>query len=332
MRLSAELVPVVTGTVVPPTAAQSVRDVDASRWNEAAARELAVSIWLGAQKSPHTREAYRRDITQWFAWCDTGAVPVRDARRADVDDWRNLLTARPESPATIARRMCTVSSFYDYWLAEDIVARNPAKRAKRPAVSSTPVSIALTRRQAADLLAYVNGMTDRRPGVIVRLLAETGMRVSEMCSSRVPDIGMSGGHHTLSITRKGGERQALAIAGGTYERVVTYLDGRDDGWILEVRRTERRAGSDGRMDRSYVRQLLRRVSREAGLPPAVHEHMHPHVLRHSAATILAADGVPPSEIQQLLGHADLRTTQRYIHHAQSLDASPVYRLAALIAD
>jgi len=61
------------------------------------------------------------------------------------------------------------------------------------------------------------------------------------------------------------------------------------------------------------------------------ERMHPHVLRHSAATILAEDGMPVHEIQELLGHADLRTTQRYIHHAESLDASPVYRLAALIS-
>lgn len=321
-----ELVPVTAGIIVPRP---SVRDVDASLWGEQSARDRAVAIWLAAHGSPHTREAYRRDIGRWFAWCDEAAVPVSAARRADVDAWRDELGTASESPATIARRLSAVSSFYDYWLTEDIVTRNPAKRARRPKVSTAPVSIALTRQQAADLLTYVNSMTDQRPGVIVRLLAETGMRVSELCGASVPDIGMSGGHHTLTITRKGGARQALPIAGGTYDRVMTYLGGRDDGWILEVKRTERRTGG-GQMDRSYVRQLLRRVSREAGLPPSVHERMHPHVLRHSAATLLAADGVPPHEIQQLLGHADLRTTQRYIHHAQSLDASPVYRLARLL--
>jgi integrase/recombinase XerC len=59
--------------------------------------------------------------------------------------------------------------------------------------------------------------------------------------------------------------------------------------------------------------------------------MHPHVLRHSVATLLAADGVPVHEIQNLLGHASLQTTQRYIHHAESLDASPAYRMAALLS-
>lgn len=325
----AELVPVVAGTIV----RASVRDVDAAQWDRPDMRKQAVKIWLDAQRSEHTKAAYRRDIAKWFRWCDEADVPVADARRADVDLWRNELTADSESPATIARRLSSVSSFYDYWLTEDIVARNPAKRAKRPKVSIEPVSIALTRRQAADLLAYVNSTSDQRTGIIVRLLAQTGMRVSELCNARAEDLGMSGGHHTLTITRKGGERQALPIGGDTCERIMDYLDGRTAGWILEVRRTERRgAGNDGCMDRSYVRVLLRRISREAGLPPEVCERMHPHVMRHSAATLLAADNVPPHEIQQMLGHADLRTTQRYIHHAKSLDASPVYRLTQLLAE
>jgi integrase/recombinase XerD len=324
-----ELVPVVTGTIIQP--GRSVRDVDASQWGEQTARLLAVGIWLDAQRSPHTAEAYGRDIARWFASCDQNSVPVHDARRADVDQWRLALAAAGGSPASIARQLSAVSSFYRYWLSEGIVTRNPAQEAKRPKVSSAPVSIRLTRRQAATLLAHVNSLNDQRPGVIVRLLAETGMRVGELCGARVADLGMSGEHHTLAVIRKGGERQELPIARGTWQRVKAYRGGRPDGWLLEVRRTERRQG-DGRMDRSYVRQLLRRIARDAGLPAEVCDRMHPHVLRHSAATILAEDGVPIHEIQQLLGHADLRTTQRYIHHAQSLDASPVYRLAGLLAD
>jgi site-specific recombinase XerD len=319
----------VTGLIVAAPQG-SVRDVDPARWGEDEARALAVEIWLSAQASEHTKAAYRRDIGYWLDWCDESGTPVNDARRADVDMWRLELEARSLSPATIGRKLSVVSSFYDYWLAEDIVARNPAKRAKRPAVSAEPVSIALTRVQAAALLAYVDGMTDLRPGVIVRLLAETGMRVSELTAARAEHLGMTSGHHTLTVTRKGGKQQALPIAATTRLRLDDYLDGRMDGWILHVVRSERRKG-DGQMDRSYVRQLLRRVSREAGLPREVCEHMHPHVLRHSAVTILAEDGVPPHEIQRLVGHGDLRTTQRYIHHREGLDGSPVYVMARLLS-
>jgi integrase/recombinase XerD len=322
--MSADLAPL-TGTVV--AVPQSVRQVDPRAWDEESARSAAVEFWLQSVKSQHSKDAYRRDIGLWFAWCNENDIPVDDARRADVDGWRESMTA---APATIARRLSAVSSFYRYWVAEDIVARNPAQNAARPAVSPEPSSISLSRQQSAALLAYLNDLSDQRPGVIFRLLAETGMRISELTGAGVTDLAMSGGHHVLTIIRKGGKAQMLPIAGGTYARVTDYLAGRTAGYILEVKRTDRRKG-DGRMDRSYVRQLLRRVAREAGLPPEVHEHMHPHVLRHSAATLLAADGVPPHEIQMLLGHADLRTTQRYIHHAESLDASPVYRLAQLLA-
>jgi site-specific recombinase XerD len=305
----------------------SARDVRARDWDGDAAWTVAVEIWLRSVRSQHSRAAYRRDIALWRTWCDEAAVPLDDARRGDVDAWRDELDG---AAATIARRMSAVSSFYRYWLEEDVVARNPAHGASRPAVSKAPGSISLTRRQAADLLAYLDSLADPRPGVIFRLLAETGMRISELTGARITDMSMSGGHHILTVTRKGGIIAILPVASTTYDRVTVYLAGRAEGYILMVKRTERRQG-DGQMDRSYVRQLLRRTAREAGLPPEVWQRMHPHVLRHSAATLLAADGVPIHEIQQLLGHADIRTTQRYIHHAESLDASPVYRMAQLLA-
>lgn len=324
--------PVLSGTVVPARAPLSARDVDASRWDERDALRLAVSIWLDAQRSPHTKDAYARDIARWLAWCDERDVPVNDARRGDVDAWRNDLEGAGLQPGGIARRLSAVSSFYAYWAAEDVVSRNPAANAKRPRVSPAPVSIALTRPQAQMLVTYADEIAgrDMRPGVICRLLAETGMRVGELTGARVEAITMTLGHRVIPVVRKGGEVQQLPVATTTRLRLDAYIGDRTSGWILEVRLTSRRKG-DGRMDRSYVRQLLQRISREAGLPEEVCRRMHPHVLRHSAATLLAADGVPPHEIQVLLGHADLRTTQRYIHHAQSLDASPVYRLAQLIA-
>lgn len=324
---AAELVPVLAGTVIAPSAG---RDADPARWNQPDALELAVRKWLAAYESPHTRAAYRRDFDRWTAWCESRGAHPGTARRADVDDWRRMLTDRGESAATVARRLAAVSSFYIYWLTEDAITRNPAERSRRPKVSAEPGSIFLTHRQAADLLGYVATLDDLRPGVIVRLLAETGMRVGELCGARVADLMPVGEHHVLAVVRKGGERQQLPVARGTLGRVREYLGGRQDGWLLEVRATARRRG-DGQMDRSYVRRMLRRISREAGLPDEVWQRMHPHVLRHSAATLLAADKVPPHEIQRLLGHASLSTTQRYIHHAEDLDNSPVYKLAALYA-
>lgn len=324
-----ELEPVLAGTIVarPPTL--SVRDVDSSRWGDPEWLHLAVDIWLDAQRSNHTKAAYRRDFGYWTAWCIQNGVPVNDARRADVDKWWN--EGMPGlSPASVCRRISTISSFYKYWASEDVVPRNPAADINRPGVSSAPVSIALSKPQAALLVGYTDSLADPRPGVITRLLAQTGMRVGELTAAEVPDLAMSGGHNLVELTRKGGKRQQVVVLPNTYERTMEYLGGRATGYILYVAPTERRRG-DGQMDRSYVRQLLIRIAREAGLPAEVWRRMHPHVLRHSVATLLAADGVPVHEIQQLLGHASLQTTERYIHHAQTLDNSPAYRMQKILA-
>jgi site-specific recombinase XerD len=314
----------VTGTLVIPAAGLSIRDVDPARWGQDTARNLAIHLWLEAQRSRHTREAYGRDILAWFAWCDDTGVPINDARRPDVDSWRNSLTAAGLAPSTVARKLSAVSSFYSFWLSEQMVTRNPAAHAKRPAVGNQPGSIALTRQQASALLAYTDSLDDRRPAVIVRLLAQTGMRIGELCAARAEDLGMSSGMHTLTVTRKGGKEQQFPIAGSTYERITAHLGDRRDGWLIRTR--------NGRpLDRSPVRRQLRTLSVKAGLPEEVCARMHPHVLRHSVATLLAEDRVPVHEIQALLGHADIRTTQRYIQHRDDLETSPVHAMTRLLA-
>jgi len=326
-----DLVPVVTGRVVPAAPPASVRDVDAGFWHDPAARDAAVWFWVQSFGSAHTRDAYRRDVGGWFAYCDARGVPVDDARRNDVDGWRDELAAAGLAAATIHRRLAAVSSFYAYWVDEDVVERNPAANVRRPPRSREPTSITLTARQARQLLGYVDGLADTRPTVIVRLLAETGMRVGELLGARVEDLAMDDGHHILRITRKGGRGQALPVAPTTRHRITLHLAGRTEGYIVQARRPRRESASGGKLDRWYVWDLLRRVAREAGLPDEVVGSLHPHVFRASCATIAAAAGEPLVEIQRLLGHADPRTTDGYIGRTRGLAASPAYHVAALIA-
>jgi integrase/recombinase XerD len=328
--VSSDLVPVV-GQVVPAVQPGSVREVDAGFWHDPGARDAAVWFWVQSFQSTHTRDAYRRDVGGWFAYCDARGVPVDDARRNDVDGWRDELAAAGLAAATIHRRLAAVSSFYAYWVDEDVVERNPAANVRRPPHSREPASITLTARQARQLLGYVDDLADTRPSVIVRLLAETGMRVGELLGARAEDLAMDDGHYILRITRKGGRKQALPVAPTTRHRIALHLTGRTEGYIVQARRPRRESASGGKLDRWYVWDLLRRVAREAGLPDEVVGSLHPHVFRASCATIAAAAGEPLVEIQRLLGHADPRTTDGYIGRTRGLAASPAYRVAALIA-
>ena len=129
--------------------------------------------------------------------------------------WRDELTARELASATIRRKLAAVSSFYGYW-AEGAAGTEPGE--ERGAASRErwePTSITADQgagRAAARVRRRPSGppagpaprRPDPRPAVIVRLLAETGMRVSELCGARVEDLAMTGGHHVLTVTRKGG--------------------------------------------------------------------------------------------------------------------------------
>jgi integrase/recombinase XerD len=295
-------------------------------------REAAVEIWLNAYSSDHTRGAYGRDIKKWFDWLDLYGVPLEHARRGDVDAYRSEMEDEDPPPAiaTIRRRLAAVSSFYRYWVQEDELSRNPAAHARRPKASQEPGSIALTLAQSLQLLAYVDSLPDNRPAVILHLLLESGMRVSELCNAMVGDLSVSSGHRTLTITRKGGARAAVVLLPSTGQLVDVYLNGRTDGPLIATSGVKR-GGVPGPLDRGYVRDLCRRLTVEAGLPSEICERMHPHVLRHTVATLLDEAGVPMQRIQQLLGHADIRQTELYAGHRRDLAASPVYALGGLLA-
>jgi site-specific recombinase XerD len=301
------------------------------RWEDVG-RELAVDRWVSASPSANTRTAYRGDIRRWFAWCDLYGIRLEDARRWDIDAYRDEMADDEEPPkvATVRRRLAAVSSFYTYWVREDVLPRNPAVHAARPRALKEPTSVALTRAQARQLLDYVDQLPDIRPALVVRLLLETGMRVSELCGATVADLGYTGGHRTLTITRKGGLRATLPLTPGLAHGFDVYLQGRTVGPLLATSGCKN-DGVPGPLERKYVRGLLRRLVVEAGLPSEVCERMHPHVLRHTVATLLDEAGLTIQEIQRLLGHADPRTTEIYVEHRRGLDSSPVYVLGRMLA-
>lgn len=295
-------------------------------------REAAVQIWLTSLKSVHSQAAYARDIKRWFDWLDLYGVPLEHARRGDVDAYRSEMYDGGTEPAiaTVRRRIAVVSSFYNYWVEEEELQRNPAKFARRPAANKQPGSIALTLNQLNQLIAYVDGLPDNRPAVIIHLLAELGIRVSELCGAMVSDVSVSSGHRTLSVVRKGNVRAALVLLPSTGHLIDTYLNGRAHGPLVATSGA-RSGGVPQPIARKEIRSMIRRLSVEAGLPSEVCERMHPHVLRHTAATVLDEAGAPMQRIQELLGHIDIRQTEMYASHRRSLDSSPVYLMGTLLA-
>lgn len=163
-----------------------------------------------------------------------------------------------------------------------------------------------------------------RDFLLVALLGLSGLRVSEAVGANVPDLGSSGGHRTLRVTRKGKKRGIVPLAPVVVTAVDEFLDGRLEGPLLP------RLHNSG-----VVMQPLAGISRQtayerikfladwSGVNPA----LSPHSLRRSFVTLALQDGAPLHRVQLAVGHADPATTMIYFKDADCLDDNPTFGLA-----
>lgn len=296
---------------------------------------VLVAAWLAEFRSDNTRRAYRRDIERYATFlAEHGVEDVLETRRAFAAAWAESMRTtvdangkRLVSETTIARRLCAVSSLLAYAVDVDALAANPVAKMKRPKVSAdNDGAVWLDKAQMRAFLAAAEQHSPRSHA-LVALMLTTGARISEVLAADVDDLGHTGGHRVLTVTRKGGRKQNLPIVPWVGRIVDGFLDGRTEGPLFA---TAARAGGHGRLDQPAVFRLIRRLAAAAGLPNA--EQLHPHSLRHSAITAALDEGASLRDVQAMAGHVDPRTTERYDRARGRLDSSPVYVLGAALAD
>jgi integrase/recombinase XerD len=297
--------------------------------------------WLRNRRlSEHTRAAYRRDITGWLAWCGPRDLDPLRATFLDINEYGRALesnvdprSGRALTPATVARKLSALSSWYDFLTKLRAVGANPVAGADRPKVNRDhSATVGLTPEEVDSLLAAAEadtGPTAARNRAALALLADLGLRVGELVSLDLADLGHERGHRSVRFIGKGGRARRRALAPGTAFTLDAYLAVRAEGERVPV---ERLAGpllataSGGRLDRHAVFRLVRRLARAAGIP--AWEKLSPHSLRHAFATTARAEGVPLEDVQDAMGHADPRTTRRYDRDRHNLDRDPAYTIWA----
>lgn len=287
----------------------------------ASARELIADGWLAAAERENTRRAYQRDITEFFSWADArGSFDVLTPARVDVDRYRAHLHGRRRAPATVARKLSAVASFYRYAVEEheQWVPSHPMDRVRRPKVPKESTTEGLDLDEVRVLLDTANqGST--RDAALVHVLAYTGLRVSELCGARVTDLRVERGSRTLRVHRKGGDRQRIVVAEPAAMVLDRHLDGRERGPLFLGYRGDP-------LTRHGAAAVLARLV--AKTPIA--KRITPHSLRHTAATLALDAGVDIREVQRMLGHASIETTMRYDRSRSRVDRSPAHALARLI--
>jgi site-specific recombinase XerD len=293
------------------------------------------AAWLWSfRDSAHTREAYRRDVADFAAWCARREHDLLAVRRPEIDAYAAALantanprTGRPLAPATVARRLAALSSWYGYLLDAGAATHNPLARVRRPRLDrdhtttvglSAPEVIALRRAARADTVLGPDCAT-----ALAGFLVEIGARVSEVCALDVTDLGYDSGHRTVRLRMKGGKTRTRAVPPGLSESLARHVGQRVSGPLFVT--------PDGeRTSRYVVFRFVRRAAQAAGIPAA--DKITPHSFRHAWATLARERGASLEERQYALGHADPRTTQRYDRARQSLERDPSYLVAAVAAD
>lgn len=301
---------VITGTVVSALP-------DTARWPG------LVDAWLLAYDSARTRAGYAREARWWTDYCTSLGVDPLAVTRPVVDQYKRHLQEKGYAPSTVARRLSAVSSLYRYAVSVGTLAANPARDVRRPKVDAdeTP-TVGLTTTEARAVLAAAEAESPRTHALLALLLG-AGLRVSEALAARAEHMGIDRGHRFLTVYGKGGKKRRVPLHPALLHAVERQLAGRTEGLILPTR-------TGGQWDRSEAWRAVRRVAKAAGVTAA--EKISPHSMRHTAATLLLSgdNPAPLARVQQLLGHADPRTTQRYNRLKDVLPGSAGYRLGELL--
>jgi integrase/recombinase XerD len=278
--------------------------------------------WLANRRlSEHTRAAYRRDVASWLTWCTGRQLDPLLATFLDVNAYARELEARPLAPASVARKLSGVSSWYDFLVKLQAVATNPVGGADRPHLDRDhSATLGLTPGEV-DALLDAASRAGARHRAMITMLADLGLRVGELVGLDLIDVGHDRGHRTVRFTGKGGKARRRALTPGVSAALDDWLTerGLQPGPLFAT-------ATGARVDRHAVFRLVRRLAAEAGIAEA--GRLSPHSLRHAFATTARAEGVALEDVQDAMGHADPRTTRRYDRDRFNLDRDPAYTIAA----
>jgi integrase/recombinase XerD len=261
---------------------------------------------LAARRSPRTVEAYRRDLASLTEWL--GRPPAT----ATTDDLERYLAAGREaglSPATLARRTASTRMFFKHLQLMNRTTENPAAALDAPR-RTRRLPRTLSPAEAERLIEAANGLgpRDLRDRALVELLYGAGLRVSEAVGLERGAVDLD--NRVVRAFGKGSKERIVPIGRQATEALRRYLS-RGRPHLDRRHRPEIFLNAQGGpLTRAGAFLILRGLAAKAGLEP---ERIHPHLLRHSFATHMLEGGADLRSLQELLGHADLGTTELYTH-------------------
>ncbi|HBN09723.1 MAG TPA: site-specific tyrosine recombinase XerD [Cyanobacteria bacterium UBA8530] len=254
--------------------------------------------------SEHTLSAYYQDLRQFADFLAT--VGIGDWAKADrlsIQKFLRFLKERRLAASTIARKIATLKTFYHFLLRERQIAVDPTLDLERPKTTRYLPKVL----SQSEVVRLIEGMESLRGRAILELFYAGGLRVSELINLDVEDLNLKSG--ILRCVGKGDKERIVPVNSVAIEAIEKYLEERKSKKCAIRSKALFLNYAGGRLTRQGIWKLVKDAAVSAGIS----KDITPHTLRHSFATHLLENGADLRSVQEMLGHADISTTQLYTH-------------------
>lgn len=276
------------------------------KWEEAG-RRYRIYIQLEKRLSANTVESYMRDLRHFAHFIlRQWDVPPRKVGREMVERYMAWLYDRGREKTSQARSLSSIRSFFTFLMVEDKIENSPAEFIAAPKFGRHLPDV-LTTSEIDRIIAAADGPTVKglRDSAMLEVLYSCGLRVSELTALRLADLFFGEGY--IRVTGKGDKQRLVPVSAVAREKIMRYLE----------QRRSARSGEEivflnnrgGQLTRVMVFTILRKAVLRAGID----KRISPHTFRHSFATHLVEGGAGIRQVQELLGHESILTTEIYTH-------------------
>jgi integrase/recombinase XerD len=281
---------------------------NSEKWNRAA-KGFEQHLRLEKGLSKNTVEAYMRDYTNFASfilrWYD---VPPTKVEQYMVERYLGFLFEEcKHSKASQARELSGVKSFYNYLLINDKIEQSPTEMISAPKRTRHLPDV-LTVEEVEQIINSIplDTAKGKRDRAMLELLYSCGLRVSELTALRLSDLFFGEGY--IRVMGKGNKQRLVPISNLARERIMLYMDERQakDSKNKDILFLNNRGKA---LSRVMVFYVIRDAVERAGIDKTV----SPHIFRHSFATHLLAGGASIRQVQEMLGHESIETTEIYTH-------------------
>ncbi len=259
------------------------------------------------KSSSNTLESYLRDISQFSVYCDNLKLrSVSSVKPIHITDYLQSLTKSGKAPATTTRVIASLRRYFEFLKGRDLVSDSPVADIKQAKAEKKLPEI-LTSREITLLLSQPNSseLKGCRDKAMLELLYATGIKVSELISIKITDINLQIG---ILHLHTGKQERIIPIYPEAIKALTNYCNNVREMVVSDNNTTELFTNMNGQ---PLTRQGLWKIIKYYADKAKIEKDITPHTIRHSFAAHLLENGAPLKDIQEILGHSDLSSTQIY---------------------